>query len=208
MPVNSQNFSVRFGESVDKGLEKQKAFPFVYSFVNSDDDTWEQDKGTPAGNLSGLALLVPANDHRSVPIRLDPDCTFKLLWTKYSTYVIDRGVYTWYNAPVAGWFLEQPNPEMNAATPWTNSIAVSLSVPSNQGVYVYGGANTDPVRNPNRSTMPLALVAMQGADFGFGQLRTPYLLPRAGTVIVEITNVHPTQDIYVAGILYGMKVRV
>jgi hypothetical protein len=135
------------------------------------------------------------------------------LWTKYTTYVIKTSIifpdsYVWYDAPAAGWFLEQSNPEMNAATPWTNSIAVSLSVPSNQGVYVYGGANTDPVRTPNRSTMPLALVTMQGADSGFGQLRTPYLLPRAGTVIVEITNVHPTQDIYVAGILYGMKVRV
>ena len=205
------DYSIKFGRTVDMGLEAQKAFPFMYPFVQSSDDTWDLDKGTMAGNMSGLALLIPrataaGPGRRQIPIRLDPDYAYKLLWTKYSAYFIHGTVYEWYDQP-ANWFLEQSQPEMAAGTPLTNYLYVSLSIASGAGIYVYGGHNTNPVAYPNTSVIPLSVRAMQGYDFGWAQLRSPYFVARSGTILIDMYNVSTDKDLYVAGLLYGMKVR-
>jgi hypothetical protein len=212
MADQQKDYSIRFGESVDKGLEPQKAFPFIYPFVQAADDRWEQDKGTMDGNMSGLALLIPkatttGPGRRQIPIRLDPDYAYKLLWTKYSAYFIHGSVYEWYDQP-ANWFLEQEQPEMVGGTPLTKFLYVSLSVASSAGIYVYGGHNTDTIRHPNQSTMPISLSAMQGYDFGWAQLRSPYFVARSGLILIDMYNTSTDKDLYVAGLLYGMKVRI
>jgi hypothetical protein len=212
MSENSVDYSIKFGQTVDKGLEPQKAFPFIYPFVQASDDHWDLDKGTMAGNMSGLGLLVPASTagsvgRRQIPIRLDPDYAYKLLWTKYSAYYIHGTVYEWYDQPAA-WFLEQSQPEMVAGTPLTNYLYVSLSIASGAGIYVYGGHNTNPVAYPNTSVIPIPVKAMQGYDFGWAQLRSPYFIARSGTVLIDIYNTSFDKDLYVAGLLYGMKVRI
>ena len=195
---NNPNYAVRFNESVDYGNGPSKAFPFLYSFIDQDRDTWEV-AHTLADSL-GVFVAATATVRHS--IQLDYDYNFKLLWIKYSAYYNNGGTMEWWeNVGGAGvvyddWF---------AATPYINYIDVSLSY--NPGSrYLYGGFANNPLLASQ--ILPIDLDCMQGNETGYGQLRTPYFLPREGQMIFEITNTHPTDALYVAGIAYGMKVRL
>lgn len=206
---NSPNNAVRFGESVGMAFEEQQAFPYFYNFVNSVDDQWEsQHLASAAGNIAHIGPAVAPLQTVDHPIRLDPDFNFKLLWLKYTAYTLPTiavAEYRWYVQPV-GWFLEQGDFQMAIGTPLIDFLAVSLFFTGPDGRYLYGGHNTDPLINA--SLVPLPITAVQGYDYGIGQLETPYLLPKNGIVMVRITNIHPTFTIYVGGALYGMKVTV
>lgn len=48
---NSPQYAIQFGKGIDKGLEKQTVFPFLYTMVQRENDYWERDKAT--ANLTG-----------------------------------------------------------------------------------------------------------------------------------------------------------
>lgn len=86
------NYAIQFGEGVDKGLERQKVFPFFYPFVNSEDDDWDIQKGAGTlGNLSDIGPVVAANGGKlRRAMRLEPDYMWKLLSFKYTAYYLDQ----------------------------------------------------------------------------------------------------------------------
>lgn len=82
------NYAIQFDEGVDKGLEAQKVFPFFYTFVNSEDDEWDLNKGSGViGNLSDIGPTVAANGGTvRKAMRLAPDYMWKLLSMKFTAY--------------------------------------------------------------------------------------------------------------------------
>ena len=204
------DYAVKFGRSVGRDFEDQKAFPFFYNFVNSIDDDWDATHTTSnAANISYVGPTVAPGARVDHPIRLDPDFNFKLLSIKYTAYELPTIIipgYKWYDWPGGGWFQEQADYQTAYGTPLSMFALVSLAFQGPDGRYLYGGHNTDPL--VNASLYPLPIEIMQGYDFGYGQMRTPYLLPSNGVVMVSITNMHPTKTLVFGGVLAGMKVTV
>ena len=210
MLKNSPDYSVQFGQTIDKGLEGQRAFPFFYNFVNAVDDTWEAVKGpATAANLTGIGPAIPALGSVQHPIRLDPDYNYLLLWIRYTATWLDtvNGIYVWYE-PVVGWFQEQGDYQSSIGTPLVASIDVSAFFLGSQTNYLYGGFNTNPLAGGGTGRLSLPIEAAQGYDCGMGQLRTPYLLPREGIVMLDIHNRHTVKTLVVGGCLYGLKIRL
>lgn len=90
-------------------------------------------------------------------------------------------------------------------------IRVNVSVVHN-GQYIYG-QNTDNLRpyNPaDPSTfpqVPIVISGMQGNEYGYGQVATPFMLPQNGMLKFEIFN-GTDRDIVLAASIYGQKVRL
>jgi len=212
MLPNNSEYSVKFSKSVDMGRGPQKAFPFVYAFVNNEDDTWEVNKATNV--MDSLGVLVPAGATVDHAIKLDQDFPFKLLWIKYSVYhnYGGSGTYIWYEPILAGssGCMDEAAFDYNyfAGTPLLRSIRISVSMHGPDGRYLYGGFNLDNTFNALGVLQPINPQAIQGYDYGYGQIRTEYLLPTQAIVRLQITNNHAVKDLYVTGILYGMKVRL
>jgi len=90
--TSTRDFAVKFGRHPDMGLESEKAFPFIYTFRNRNDDLWTA--GTTLTNQSdainnvvnGIGPLVPANSRITHNVMLDQDYIFKLLNIKYTAY--------------------------------------------------------------------------------------------------------------------------
>ena len=212
MSDNSSQFAIRFGESVDKGLEPQQAFPFIYTFVPTDKDTWEIDRLT--NNLSGIGPAIPPGVTLLHQVRLDADCNFLMLWIKYTVYWLDprTGTYVWYE-PVTGyggqWFLDPGDYQTVIGTPLTNSILASVWMQGPDSRTLYGGqATTMLAANAYVGKVPVPLSTLQGYDFGYGQVRTPYFLPANGMMMFELTNTHTIKTLVVGAIIYGLKVRI
>lgn len=107
------DYGVKFGRQPDMGLEGQKAFPFIYTFVNRNDEPAAYDAAVNSGNagainLSSIGVLIPARGSgiepasgstKTVNILLDPDYNFKLLSIKFSVYYYDSQTsrYSWFD---------------------------------------------------------------------------------------------------------------
>lgn len=205
---HNENYAVRFGESVDMGKGTQKAFPFIYNFIPSDKDEWESVKAAAtAANLTGIGPTVPSGGTIQHPVTLDPDYNFKLLWIKYTAYWFDpeAEIYVWYE-PIGGWTDEQGDYQTKIGTPLVNSLRIKLSAYGPDSRILYG--DFDMQAASANAINPAPVEALQGYDFGWGQLRTPYLLPREGLLMFEITNEHAIKDLVVGAAIYGMKIRL
>lgn len=204
--MNSSGHAVTFRTTADKGIGPNKAYPFIYSFVNKEVDGWDTAKGTLAGNMTGLGVNVPALSNAQHVILLDQNCNFKLLSIRYCAYYINAvaGTYEWFDNE-AGWRYEYADGEP-VGTPLVHFIRASVSIPHNSR-YLYGGMNPAPTA-ANFGLMRIPLDAIQGQESGIGQVRIEYLLPQSGQVLFEFQNTHRTKDLIVAGCMYGMKVRI
>lgn len=228
---NSRDFSVKFNRSVDMGLETQKAFPFIYTLVSSQADQWTPQAtdaatwGQPEGlaNISFVGPTIAAAQTVEYPLRLDPDCNFKMLNIKYTAYAFsDRSPgtynqYIWnYDYPgVANnmQMVEEESSINSFVVPLTSMLQVSLSFAGAGSKYIYGGENLDDIVNQRGSLLPIGLQMMQGYNYGFGQVRSPFLLPREGALVFKFTNLSGIRDrigmnITVGAAIYGMKVRL
>jgi hypothetical protein len=245
MPLS--DFSVKFGRDPSMGLEGQKAFPFIYSLINHNDDKFvpaplfDNTSALPAspttgerwtaqttangwvGNLiyqwngaawvisppsmGGCAVLVPANGMVSRYVVLDPDYNYKLLALKYSAYYWDPSGSTMYNyVDQTALISEGMDPDMDkVGNPVSHFISAALFVQGSGSQCLYGGPSLNP--NNNLTRLPIPLDVIEGYDYGFYTVRTPYLCPRQGILYLELTNTKAV-DLYVAAAIYGMKVRL
>lgn len=210
--ANSADYSVKFGKSIDRGLEGQKAFPFIYTFINSTDDPW---KPVAAGTQPSLACIGPAIGPGATvqwPVRLDPDHNYKLISIKYTVYYWDtRDLwYRWNDLDDTGQ-LELGNcdvdEEHNYSTKLSRFIRITLSFQGSGSRIIYGGMDPNSIVS-GTGRFPLTLEVMQGYDYGYAQVRTPYLLPREGVMIFDITNTHDVKTLTVGAAIYGLKVRI
>jgi hypothetical protein len=206
------------------GLEGQKAFPFIYTFVNHSDDPWVKSQMGLA-NLNCLGPVVPAMANgipgaKTINVMLDPDYNFKLLDIRYSVYKYlggQRGTnYYWYIAPATPAFLtNQADALENDNIAWkgeplSNYIRITLSYAgSGNSAIQYGGPHMTPYTPAYdvNGRFPVPLETIQGYDYGVLTTRTPCLLPRQGCMVFDITN-DSSYDVVVAAAIYGMKIRV
>lgn len=203
-----QNYSLQIGNLVDKGRGPNKAYSFLYPFVKKSDDTWTPNQ-TGTVNLAGMGVTVPAGGMEQIAINLSADYHFKLKWFKYSVYWYDsqNGIYVWYE-PVPGWQYEQGDYQTAIGTPLVNSIRVSVFALGSQNNTLYGGENLDGGVNVNWQKLPIDCSVLQGYDYGIGQLYTPYLLAKSGTILFEIRNTHAVKNLTITGMAYGTKMRL
>jgi len=214
MPIpTTRDFSVKFGRGHDLGLEGQKAFPFIYTFVNHNDDTWTANAAPLS--LANLGPTIPANSRKDINVRLDQDYNFKLLAIKYSVYWSSyeppnggpgSTTFSWYENGPAATPVDGLDPGMMlVGTPLTRYIAITLSVQGSGSQTIYGGVDPGPLKGYR---VPVPLTCIEGYDYGFYTVRTPRLLPMQGIMAFEVTNSHPRKDLVVAAAIYGMKVRI
>jgi len=205
--INDADYAVRFGETVDKGMDGGPvAFPFIYSFVDRESDTYDP---TSANPLNGIGPLVAAGGVVEHPVRLDADYMYRALWYKYSAYWLSEGTVYWYEPLVAmGNGLLEYDYQAQIGTPLTDSIRISVSFHGPDARYLYGGKNLDNMINLQGDLLGLSPQILQGYEYGFAQLRTPHLLPREGIILFRIENRHAVKNLYVTGLVYGLKVRL
>ena len=119
----------------------------------------------------------------------------RLAWNKYM----------WYEEPT-GFFLEQGQDAIG--TPLLRYVRVSVWFSTPQGIYLYGGMNLDRQINNHNDVIPVNVQAVQGYDFGYGQLFSDFLLPREGLVFFDIINTHTIKTLVVGCTARGLKIRV
>jgi len=212
--ITSKDRTVRLGRSVDMGFGPNKAFPFVYNFVNKGDDNWRPGLGVVANLVNGMGVIVPAQagvlNSGVSPVqhvvRLDPDYNFKMLGIKYTVYYVDfrLNVYDWYDDPV-GYYYESTDNQTQYGTPLWHYIRASVSFIGDSR-YLYGDTVFNPATGPMK--LPLPTDVLQGYDVCPVTLRVPYLLPSNGIILFELTNTHPTKDLKVGAGIFGMKIRL
>jgi len=112
--------------------------------------------------------------------------------------------YEWYeNINPAAAYLEN----VPLGTSYTGYIQVSLCAEGSGSTVLFGGQNIQAFFN-TAARIPLSVSCMQGYEYGYQALRCEYLLPMQGVLAFEFTNTHPTKDILVCAMLYGMKIRL
>lgn len=212
----TEDYSVKFGRDPSLGLEDQKAFPFIYTFVNHADDTWTPGQGPPVSGLLGLSCLgpvIPGGATRQINVLLDADYNFKLLAIRYSVYALDEAYYCYWMdglvppAPISAGMMDGDDFPGDFLTKYVN---ITLSFQGSGSNIIYGGPDTGALGGQR---VPLQLDVIQGFEYGFLTTRTPYLLPRQGVMVFEITNnwnagARGGNDVVVAAAIYGMKIRV
>jgi len=205
----TEDYAVKFGRDPSLGLEGQRAFPFIYTFVNHSDDKWVPGV-SGLGNLSNLGPVVPAGSKRQVNVLLDADYNFKLLAIRYSAYAYTDETHSFYwkdidplppLTPISGGMADEVD--------WMGDdlvkyVGVTLSFQGSGSNILYGGPNVGALGGQR---VPLPLDVIQGFEYGFLTTRTPYLLPRQGIMVFELTNKF-SDDVVVAAAIYGMKIRI
>lgn len=199
------------------GLESEKAFPFIYTFRNRNDDQWTAGTTLTAqadaidNIVNGIGPLIPANSRRTHNVMLDQDYIFKLLNIKYNaSYVSATPDYQWYEN-CGTLQTDGLDPDMNkVGTPLSRFINITLSFSGAQAQILYGGddCNAVPRMQYGSRREPIVVDTIQGYDYGFLALRTPKLLTQQACLIFDITNTHPTKDLVVGAAIYGMKIRM
>jgi hypothetical protein len=201
----TEDYAVKFGRDPSLGLEGQKAFPFIYTLVNHSDDEWVPG-ASGLDNLKNIGPVIPANSTRQVNVLLDADYNFKLLAIRYSVYAYDSRLasFYWYDAIQtlisAGM---QDGDDWPGDTLW-KYVGVTLSFQGSGSNILYGGPNVGALGGQR---LPLPLDVIQGFEYGFQTVRTPYLLPRQGIMVFEFTN-KKAVDVVIAAAIYGMKIRI
>lgn len=218
------NYAAKFGQTVDKGMRGvPNAFPYIYNLVNASQDQWEQVKSpTSLGlNLSGIGPLIPAGGSTRVPVILDSDYNFKLLYLRYMAYgygdinttppITPPAVpaFFWHE-PLPGMWMDPFDTMDSPHDSILRNVRVTVAFQTN-GQNLYGApmqSQTPPqpfagMRNP----LPLPVVGIQGNEFAIEAARLPMLLPANGAIMYEIYNDNAF-DVVVGITAHGMKVRL
>jgi hypothetical protein len=207
--LNTPKFAVQFGKSVDKGFEGGVvAFPFLYTFVNPSNDTWDQVKNPASlqNNLIDVGPLIAANSNVQIVVTLDADHFFKLLDVRYTAYYMPPRTtrFSWHDE-TPGFFYD-PVSCIPISETILRHIRVNLSVVHN-GRYLYGNTNSYQQTAQILPVIPLNIDAIQGNEYGFGQVRTEYLLPANGALRFDVYNDNDF-PVVVGATIRGMKVRL
>lgn len=207
--INTPSRAVRFGDNVDFGIGSNQCFPFYYNFVNSEEDEWEANKGAAtAGNLTGIGPAVAPGATIDHTIQLDTDYNFMIEFFRYTVYWLDtvNGLYTWYE-PIVGFFLNISDYQTQIGTPLTNSIQISVFLKPRNYILM-GGQNLNAIVNNAGALVPVPVSVIQGYDYGYGQVITPFFMSYDSQIVLQITNTHTIKTLYVGGIVGGKKVRI
>lgn len=168
-------------------------FPFWLSIIS------DQDTGVdPFGNTPPYMLRVQAGRSITIPIKLQKDAIFKVLYAKFNA-LDNRDAINQFVSRTNGVGLQGSNKvKVNnlqgyaAAFQNMNYLRFTLVLDS------IGGRTTE-------IAMPLS--AVQGEQSGMCQLRHESLNPQSGVMTLKIEN-KAGWDIFVNGFFFGYKFRI
>lgn len=208
MVSNSDDTAVKLGYTADAGVDPQNTeWSFCYNFVDSNRDSWEQNKSDSMNSIG--PLLAAGGGTGSVIVRMNEDSPFRMLWMKFNVYYKDgSNSIHWYDddAVSALWNIDAYFNQNNVGVPLHWFIKATLSIAAPDGRVLYGEITPDGI-TPTQN-LKLSISTMQGYDYGMGQLYQPYLLPKQGIITLDLINTHPTKSLYVGGAIFGEKVRL
>ena len=216
MPYARQ-YTAQFGAGVDKGLEAQEAFPYIYTLVSSENDTWETTHGlSDAGNMSDIGPVLPRRVPVKWPVILDTDYNFLLLRIAYTVYKFIEGNHQFFWYTVSNF--DAADYQKDVGSPLLDFIKVNLAW-LNDERQIYGRLNNDinvttlPSGAPLPDNMiPLSMNAAQGYEYRPGSIRSPFLLPAGGTMLFTFLNDIPAAfsryTVVVGAMIYGLKIRI
>jgi len=210
--------AVRFGEI--RRHDKQKAFPFFYSFVGYPYQAGQVNDATgiystTAAQAEGPdGLLVAANGGiLEIPIILDRDTNFHLLSIRYGAWnptvaAPNTGsrarLLPPNNALQGGRSVFQA--QMNQMDFYSTYFDVSVYMVSSGARDLYGGMQRNPLTGA-RDELPIPLQAVQGVQDGCGSLRTAFQLPKSASVRIRVVN-RFTSSLRIYGHLFGYKIAI
>jgi hypothetical protein len=216
--MHDVDLAVQLGLDPTMGMEGQDCFPFIYTLVNKDNDQWAPVSGSTIPSLSHITpngIPIAPGQKVSYPVLLDPDHNYKLLSIKYQAYGVNppprhppAGYSAWTNLNDVYSAGLDPDAQ-KIGEPFYGFLGITIYMMSSGARTLYGGIDASSGLPKSGQIVPLPLRPMQsGPDHGFLSMRTPYLLSRAGTLIFEVTNNHPSISLFPSALIYGIKVRI
>lgn len=200
--INSPEMALRFSENADGGyFRNNEKYNYLISLIPTADTTHS------TSSMDGFTVPIAPLSSLQRVLRIEEDYNFHLLGAKFSAYYLDRGVFYFYENVIQNTneALDTKDIQILKGTPYERYLKITLSVTGNK--YIYGGPSFSS-NNAGQYTS-ISLSTLQGVSAeGYGQIKTPYLVPRQGTITAQIFNTHATKMLKVAGFLYGEKVRV
>lgn len=204
---NSPDTAVKLGMTTDAGMDLPNTnWSFCYNFVDSNRDTWEQNK---SDSMASIGPLIGANGGMGeVVVRMNEDTPFRMLWMKFNVYHKTRtNLIEWYESDsMVNFFLDPYFNQSTMGIPMHQYIRARLTIASPDGRILYGDKESDGITS--RAGLMLPISTLQGYDYGMGQLYQPYLLPKQGVITIDLLNTHPSKALYVGGAIFGEKVRI
>lgn len=187
------------GNTADGGLGTEKIFPYIYNFVNDDDDD-----NTFAG---GIGINIAPGASGNLSIKLKPDYNFVPRWVRLTCYYLNVGAgnYEFWETPPASAALYPDTVHRLAGNglPLTAYIALEMNV-FPDARFMIGGR----FMNQTNTLDIVLLPQINSPDSGIRGIPQPYMLPANGKIQFTFTSAHPTKTILVGGCVYGLKVRL
>lgn len=150
----------------------------------------------------------------SAPAAFSLVFTGNAVWTAtgallgFNTSATYTGQLTYTAAYATEWELSQFDYQAQFGPRLIDYIGIRIAFPGSKDTILYGGKNLDDIINNLGAWWYVSTKAVQGYEYGYGQMYTPYMLPKDSPVMFEIKNSHPVKDLLVAGMMYGVKVRM
>lgn len=194
--------AVYFGKGKDYGTATQKAVPYIYNFVDSENDNWNtvKDNSASVNNLAGIGPLIKAGKSGVVNIRMGQDYPFKISKMRFEAYKISGGQYIWQEYTSTVYSLIDANRKMlcNPLTRYLDVLAYSVT----DGKLLFGG------HNQSNELVAMSVSCINSENNINACLGNEYIIPRSGMIKIEIFNTSTTHDIVVGGSVYGWKLRI
>lgn len=216
----ARSFLNRRSVSLDPALrlKEDKAEPHFYPFV-----AYPYQLGSPSTDGRGIytvsatdaegpdGILVNNGAIVDIPVRLDRDMDFHLLWVKYAARHIEPEAPTVGSrellAPPANSLQGGRTPfvaSWNQRIPWSEGLDVTVYLLDAGSRDYYGGLQGNSLtRDKEEFRMPAH--AIQSMSDGVGQIRLEAQLSASGLVLIRVENVGGA-NLRVNGHLFGYKV--
>lgn len=204
------------------------AFPFLYSFIGYPYQSGAISSEGFSGNTVAEAegpdgILLPLNVLTRIPITMDRDANFHMLWMRYTVHdstINDEGA----GVKVAGsrHFLvgaqtahqggrTQFQAANNQLTPWNTFVDVSVYISSIGARDLYGGMAKN-AQSGAYEEIRVPITSMQTSEDGVATVRMPYQVPKDGVIMVKALNTTSPAGIWagaslrIHGHIFGYKV--
>lgn len=222
--VNTQR-AVSFAEKTRDS--NTGAFPFLYSFIGYPYQSGAISQQGFSGNTVAEAegpdgILLPLNVLTRIPITMDRDANFHMLWMRYTVH--NSSLNDEIALQVAGsrHFLvgaqtanqggrTQFQAANNQLIPWNSFVDVSVYISSIGARDLYGGMAKN-AQSGAYEEIRVPITAMQTSEDGVSTVRMPYQVPKDGVIMVKAVNttdpsaIWTTAALRIHGHIFGYKV--
>lgn len=180
--------------------EWNRAFPFFYRLVQTD-----RLKDSTASPNEQIGQVVSPGGVTRFYVKMDSDFNYLLknIRISASSFSDGFGGYIWHDGLLQ---TTRGANEPYPYRPFEAACKIRLYIPSSDARETIGGNFQDPTGLAGTLQRANAINIHNTRD-GYGGLETPYMVARAGVVVVEVENTLSGTSFSVDGHLFGYKVR-